>query len=472
MLTLNKLLRCLIVLSFLLVTACELTDGERSVLDDATNAVPSPGQDIEHPPLEIGCFEEKHYQPDAVISKKIDLLFVIDTSGSIVDERARIGEGVEAFIAALPPDVDARVAVNVGHVGANSGKIYRKSETEPLVYDTSVHSLDEIKTSLANRMKTADWEWDSDGGEAGLYSLDQMLDPENVNLAKSQGFFREDAALAVVFVSDENDICARYPEGVTPVYDGDGLEGPAFDAYCANVTPSSVYSKLKLFQQGRPLVVAGILYHELSIFPNEGENEIGYGYLEMIREANGAIVDLSQERYHEGLEQIGSLVTKKLNLVLDYTLQQTNIDKETINVKVDGSEVPYSFSSDSNVLSLTDYAGKENSEVYITYCEPEPVVDLPAAVISAVVVTDITATSATVKWITDIPATSQVEIKHLLSGTIVLSSLDSTEKTEHSVVLTGLQPDTLYSVTAISKANEKETRGEPSVGFRTGRNLN
>jgi len=47
---------------------------------------------------------------------------------------------------------------------------------------------------------------------------------------------RPDAALAIVFVSDENDICYRYPASITPVVDGDKLEAPAFirDCDCAN----------------------------------------------------------------------------------------------------------------------------------------------------------------------------------------------------------------------------------------------
>src|SRR6202030_1550905 len=67
----------------------------------------------------------------------------------------------------------------------------------------------------------------------------------------------------------------------------------------------------------------------------------------------------------------------------------------------------------------------------------------PAPVISAVTATNITSTSATITWTTDLPSNSQVSF----GTTPAYSSqtaLDNTMVTSHSVILTGLTPSTTY----------------------------
>lgn len=60
--------------------------------------------------------------------------------------------------------------------------------------------------------------------------------------------------------------CYRYPASITPAPNGDKLESPAFDRDCANIFPETVYDKLKLYMQGRPLVISGILYNDQDQF--------------------------------------------------------------------------------------------------------------------------------------------------------------------------------------------------------------
>ena len=98
----------------------------------------------------------------------------------------------------------------------------------------------------------------SDGGEAGLYSLSQLLN-ENA-FAKNQGFFRSNSTLVIVFLADENDICARYPAGVTPIHDK--KEAKIFKRDCVNpnVTAHTVYQQLSTLQGNNPLLISGIIY--------------------------------------------------------------------------------------------------------------------------------------------------------------------------------------------------------------------
>lgn len=461
----------LLFLIFLSSVACELTEEELSNLDRIIGEDQNPGTDFDRTPLAPNCHEQAYRQPQAEISKKIDLLFVVDTSGSLNSERQQIGDGVDAFLEALPADVDANVGVTLAHVGSRAGKLYRKDSAQPLVLKSSEMSSADIRSQLAYRMRYTVSESVSDGGEALLYSFNKMLDEEYAAIAKTEGLFRDEAALVVVFVTDENDICARYPEGVTPVFDGNLKEIPAFNNYCGDVTPESVLQKLRIRMQDKPALVSGIIYHEGSNVPNGGENEMAYGIMEIIEQANGAMIDLSGGNFHTGLEQIGNLAVKKLNLRTEFQLASSNIDPDTINVKVDNSPVEYAFNALNSTILLTDYAGIENSEVYINYCEPPEEPDDVAPVITNLLVKNITGASATVTWTTDLDASSQVEITHVASGSKVLTSLGASLKKDHAIGLSGLSPDTLYSVKAISVSNGVETTSE-AVDFRTGRSLN
>jgi hypothetical protein len=86
-------------------------------------------------------------------------------------------------------------------------------------------------------------------------------------------------------------------------------------------------------------------------------------------------------------------------------------------------------------------------------------------VIGAAAARDVTPNSATIKWTTDQPSTSQVEF-----GTTTafgsLSAFDSSATTSHSVTLTGLTPGTIYHAAGLS-TNAAVQIGTPDVIFTT-----
>lgn len=460
---------CLALIS-LLATGCPLTETEQAAIDDAVGTPPeheAPDTERANPPE--NCFGISHYQPKAEITKEIDILFMVDTSGSLDAERRAIGDGVDAFVGALPADADVRIAVMMAHAGNWSGKLYQYRDVGPYVLNTKTMNLSDIRTILRQRMEKVVTENETDGGEVGLYSLSRALDEDRLAEAKNLGFFRDQAALAVVFVADENDICARYPEGITPVYDPDRKEVPAFNKYCQDLTPEKVYLKLRDYQNGRPLLVSGIVYSEESVFPASGENEIAYGILDIVRANNGLLVDLAGGRIYEGLGRIGSLVTKRLNLVTEYSLDDKGreIDDSTIRVEVDGQAVPFAFQCEVSEVHLTDYAGLENSEVYLQYClKPSENHETIPVTITKVKVDKITSTSAEVTWTTDLFSSSQVEITESLTGRRWTTPLDSVGVINHMVQLTGLSSDRLYSIRVFSAIEGDPSVSEPIV-FRT-----
>lgn len=78
-------------------------------------------------------------------------------------------------------------------------------------------------------------------------------------------------------------------------------------------------------------------------------------------------------------------------------------------------------------------------------------------------------TQATVTWETNLLANSQVEVKNVATGLVVFSSTDATLVNTHSVVITGLQPNTLYAVTATSTSASGQIAISDERAFRTKR---
>lgn len=358
------------------ITGCLLTNDEKEALytvvgnSPSNTNTPSPGSPL---PLESKmCYTQEFRQPDAEIVRKIDILLVTDTSASLNEERGVIASEIGAFVNEIPSSVDYQVAILPAHGsrGSHAGKLY-KYRNEPYVLKSREMSVNAISSSLINSLTHMANDYYSDGGEEGLYSLSRSLDNGMKTAMQAHGFMRDDAALAVIFIADENDICYRYPSHIQRVPDPDRLEAPAFNRDCANITPESVYEKLKTHMNGRPLLISGILYTTPGLPTYRGEDEVGYGYLDLIRLNNGLAIDLSGRRYHEGLREVGSLATKRLHLLSEFNLEHTdNIDPESLEVTIDGALVEASITDGK--IKLGGELGTENSVIKALYCERPP----------------------------------------------------------------------------------------------------
>tara|TARA_Y100000590_G_scaffold468173_1_gene649839 strand:+ start:2000 stop:3874 length:1875 start_codon:yes stop_codon:yes gene_type:complete len=358
-------------LIIILFSGCELSNQESQAIDDAFEGSPSRAYSyVEPPELPPQCTYERYTQPASTITKKLDLLFITDTSGSLNEERAAIAQGIESFLDALPEDVDSRIAVMLAHgsQSAYSGKLWQEG-TEPVVLSSDVLSRTELKDLLLQKLGHVASDGASDGGEEGLFSLQKLLSSNEFSEAQSHGFFRDDAAVMIVFIADEQDICAEYPDGVTPVVDAQHIEPVAKANDCGDVSPESVYQSLQNTLEDRPLVVGGVVYNQLRTVPSGGENEYGYGYIDLIRIAGGASIDLADSDYAPGLSSLGSLATVKMNLVSDFEVKG-DFDESSLQVWRNGSPAAYVYSSENSVVHIKN-PGAPGDVIDISYCEPQ-----------------------------------------------------------------------------------------------------
>lgn len=375
-----SLLATKIVILALLLTvvnsSCEVTTAQQELL----NQLFGPGD----PPVGGGgssgtspnCFQESFIQPPGQLTNIVDILFVTDTSGSLQEERAGIAAGIDAFVAALPANVNYRIGVMLAHGDQSywSGRLYRKNNQGPLVLDSMTMPLATIRSYLQQRLTNPAGDYETDGGEVGLYTVHRGLQPDRLAESQMAGFFRNDAALAVIYIADENDICSGTPPGITLVPDPNNLEIPAAVTYCSNVNAGSVLTQLRNRQGSNPLVVSGIIYTHVATVPQGGENEVGYGYIEHVELGNGVLVDLASGNYSQGLATIGEVVTLSLNLITEFTLSHSPVIENTINVAVDTQVVPHVFAPSLNEVQINEQdAGGALSEILIDYCiDPNP----------------------------------------------------------------------------------------------------
>ncbi len=319
----------------------------------------------------LTCIKEHYVQPNQELTKKLDILFVTDTSGSLDTERSAIATGIGNFISQLSTSADYQIAVTLAHGPKSSryGQLY-KAGTEPVVLRSKELSVSNIRSYLSKKLTSIQTDSDTDGGEAGLLSLNKALDATRLEEIRTQhSFFRKDAALAIVFVSDENDICAVYPTGVTRVYDPEGKEIPAFNNYCKNkVDAHTVYDRLIAVQGVNPLLLSAIVYSNKATVTHSGENEFGYGYSDIVSLGNGKMVDIAANDIPAGLADIGKAAALKMTLRTDYILSYLHVDKTTITAEVDGVKAQYSFNESKNLLRLLSNTGRADSNVVLSYC--------------------------------------------------------------------------------------------------------
>lgn len=318
-----------------LLTGCELPDQYKN--GGSSSSLPQ------------GCYLEE-FPRMTHTSQSLDLLFVTDTSASLENKKTRIAAGIDSFVASLSPSTDYQIAVMPAHgsQGLAPGRLW-KYRNNPYVLSSKTMTLSQIQRALYENLVEAPMDYWADGGEEGLYSLYHSMDQGKIDTIRAQGFYRPNAALAVVFISDENDICAIYPAGVKRVPDPEMLEEDAFKRDCAGVTPSSVYQRLLQLQNGRPLIVSGVVYNDLSTVPhNGGQDEYGYGYMDLIKLAGGMSVDIAKGDFNEGLGQIGDFSAKKMQPTVDFKLANSPVDPSSILVTLRNSSVHSGDDDDDN----------------------------------------------------------------------------------------------------------------------------
>jgi len=302
--------------------------------------VPVPPKPVTHM-----CREE--VLPAQPITDKIDILFVVDTSASLKDELSKIVSEMGEFIKNLRSGVDYQIAVLPAHgiQGPYSGQIYGEvikfggEQGQRGVTFQLVQTMNKLFSDDAAKDKGVAL------GEAGMLSLYRSVTPEARSGRRTYnqrlGFYREDAALAVVFVSDENDVCYRYKAGEKPNVDSQNnkYENMALEKDCKFTDgqvfkPKHLMDALQILKgEVMPVILTGIVYTSNNIPKTSGkyykENEMGRGYLDVIEP--GGAHNLADKNFGKALAKLGKLSQFRIDFPNRFACH-TNVPADQIDL--------------------------------------------------------------------------------------------------------------------------------------------
>lgn len=260
---------------------------------------------------------------------KLDVVFVVDTSASMRGgenggtggELAQIARQMPHFVANFPEETDINIGVILGHgTGQHTGKLFKASKSDPAVLSTrQIRNRSDLAARLEAKMKAIPKESKGAQGEALLYSLYQAVNSAALREEiKKQGLFRDDSSLALIMVSDEQDVCFDYstsmdPETKAPYIPvgkkdskGNNIPDPYevkyYNEVCSKaykgglLKPGNLHEGLiALKQSNQRLILMGMVYASKHLTPKPGhedENEMGHGIISFVDLEKGKLVDL------------------------------------------------------------------------------------------------------------------------------------------------------------------------------------
>ncbi len=110
-----------------------------------------------------------------------------------------------------------------------------------------------------------------------------------------------------------------------------------------------------------------------------------------------------------------------------------------------------------------------NENYYFPEQASNPCASEDPMLITSFAINSTTRTSVTISWLSSLPSTTKAEIKAVLSGAVVTTTEDTALSTSHTVTITGLTANTLYSVKGISTSAGGQSVSSQESAFRTPR---
>lgn len=306
----------------------------------------------ELPEFQVGQKSDYGVQSSEPIDfKDLDLLFVVDNSGSMREEQDNLADSFESFISQFS-DRDLNFHIGVISTDATTGVSGWWQGTTSIgggcapayqgIYNGGMGTLlskysaykfltpnvpDYVNKFKANvRLGTC-----GSGAETGILSAYNFFDQSRIGTGGyNEGFIRDDGYLAVIFVSDED-------EGVS-----------AADTRYIKQFPTSRATRVNNFKDrilslkpDRPelirvdAIVAPSQAECPTVYNNNGVSGVGEVYMQLANEMNGRVSNVCQD-FSSQLVNIG---TQILTFLTRFPLLQPP-ENADVEVKVNGTVIP------------------------------------------------------------------------------------------------------------------------------------
>ncbi len=453
---------------------CDTDDGDNDNETPNPNPNPNPQPIPELPGLTCTIDRFKQNNSDQERIKKLDLLFVMDHSGSMKDDWARVANNVQNLVRELPADMDIRYAVLLANGSSWMGHLYAPVGMTA-VLNNQKHSINTISNNLHKIFVEGMKESDNIGtGEASFLSLQHAVTTHAVKNQKL-GFFRADAALSILFMSDEQEIGFPFPNpqapGLPPRCDAaqeDSIKRKYYDAKGINI--DSAFNAVKAMKGDMPIVThAFVNITKQDLFMRNSKNasclydSLGYGYFEMVEKTKGVLFSI-QANKAEGMAQCGRVIRERLQLVHDFPLSKPSdkVDAATILAHVDGAQVAHEYRAATNIVHLNN-AGVGGSDVEIRHCEPVVRQEWTMQNVAG----QAGQYAASLSWKTPEHATRGKVRWGTQANALDNEVLGANSATDHAVTIPGLNPNTVYYFQAISSDEYGVEKRSNVINLRT-----
>jgi hypothetical protein len=385
--------------------------------------------DLNPPPVPVdGTCQPRPLQVENA-TRKLDILFVMDTSASlrgghnhvVGGELAELARGMKNFIANLDDQTDYRIAVLPAH-GPGSpyhGKLWSYNSRDPLVIDYKKYYDREKRRGgsdadvrarvgatvgkiLEKKLIAMPVDHTDAQGEAMMLSLYDVITKDSLrNRIIREGFFRKDSHLAIVTMTDEQDVCYDYAgTGFSPrlkTYtdaktkktstQADPHETRFLNEVCKKagaggvpLTPALVDQALRDLTNNR-FTFTGVIYtnngngRDVPVkLGNQDDDEMGHGIFDLIQMSSGRMADLDKvnrsEPFGQELGSFGELAQFNMSFNKSFgcytNIDPRSIDKSTVELHVydqDAREIGVFSGSCQQGQDCNGYNGRANVQV-------------------------------------------------------------------------------------------------------------
>lgn len=258
------------------------------------------------------------FSQSAEETKKLDIMWVIDNSGSMADEQADLGENFDAFITQfINKNVDFKMGITTTDTSSSSkkGKMVTGSDTK-LTSAKAAANPNQFMADFNSLVKVGTG---GSGYEKGLEATEGFMEKY---AGGATPFIRPEAYLAVVILSDEEDQSSKAVKAYT-----DYLK-----SFKANAGLVKIYSIVNTTNA------------------NTGGNTIGHIRYKTASEQTSGITSNIMDDFADVLLEMGDSL---VNLLDSFALAAAPVDG-TLKVYVNGVEtMNYTYDSASKSIKFT-----------------------------------------------------------------------------------------------------------------------
>ena len=300
-------------------------DPDTPIVDDT---IPE-GSGNDDPPAGSISVEDQFIQK-GIETQKVDILWVVDNSGSMQNEQVALAYNFEIFIRDfITKDVDFKMGITTTDPRPDfSGKMINP-----------VGSLTSIAAKNDEAQFILDFENHIQVGINGFYREMGMFTADSFFTKNGQTFLRDDAYLIIVMISDEEDQSGS--------------------------TASNYVSKFKALKQNAGMVKIYSIVNTNEAGYSVPETKVGKRYIEASNLTAGVVGDI-QDDFHTILDNMGG---KIINLIDSFALSKQPIIS-SIEVFVDGLLVTAGWNYDDSSRTImfdNNSLPEEGKEIKVKY---------------------------------------------------------------------------------------------------------